>query len=108
MRLVNLTPHEVRIIKNDGDIVIKPGKVIARVESRTSTVDRIDCDGTCVDIVESSYGKVVGLPEPEEDTIFIVSRFVKNVVPERDDVLVPNGVVRDENGSIIGCWNLGK
>lgn len=34
---------------------------------------------------------------------YIVSRMVANALPNRKDLLVPNELVRDDQGNIIGC-----
>lgn len=41
--------------------------------------------------------------DPHPYTIYIVSRIVKQSVPERDDVVVPDDLIRDDDGNIIGC-----
>jgi len=67
-KLVNLTPHEIKIVGEDGD--------------------------------------VEGLPEPQSNTVYIVSTLVAQAVPHRDDIIAPDtspqGVVRDSEGKIIG------
>lgn len=39
---------------------------------------------------------------------YIVSQLVKSALPDREDLLVPAEVVRDEQGHIIGCRSLGR
>jgi len=46
------------------------------------------------------------LPDSEEGIIYIVSRMVKDRVPDRPDVLVPGAPVRDAEGRIIGADGL--
>lgn len=54
------------------------------------------------------FGRPVGLPEPKTDVWLIVSQLVKSALPDRTDLLVPTDIVRDANGSIIGCRSLGR
>ena len=56
-------------------------------------------------LTETSFGDVVDLPAPAPDTLYIVSRLVATAA-NRDDLVVPNGIVRDDNGNIIGCKSL--
>jgi len=39
-------------------------------------VDRLIVDNTVIDVTSTRYTNVVGLPLPEEGTIFIVSKIV--------------------------------
>jgi hypothetical protein len=58
-----------------------------------------------------SLPSVVGLPEPEVETIYIVSRPVRDLLdrmaerltPSRPDVWSPGGLLCDGAGVVIGC-----
>jgi hypothetical protein len=52
------------------------------------------------------FGELEGLPEPIEGVFFIVSRIVREAAKDRTDLLVPQGLIRDENGQPIGCESL--
>lgn len=114
-RLVNLTPHEV-VIHHYGYVTnyryvttIAPSGVVARVAQETWAV-RTAWDAAsqtqCIPLVRSEYGPVEGLPEPVEDTIYIVSSMVRLAMPTRSDIASPADLVRDETGKIIGCKGL--
>jgi hypothetical protein len=104
-KIINLTPHAINFVGEAGDIIktVEPSGQLARVS--TKTVVRGDIDG--IPITETEFGEVEGLPEPREDTIFIVSSLVAQRCWERQDVFIPNESVRDEKGRIIGCKSLG-
>lgn len=103
MKIVNLTPHNVNIINKDGSIrTIKASGTVARCTQSTQVVDTIDN----IPITSTLFGDVVDLPLPQPDTMFIVSRLVLTACSDRDDLLVPNDLVRDDNGNIIGCKSL--
>lgn len=104
MKFVNLTPHRITVIK-EGNIVldVPPSGVVPRCSVISEVVFEIDG----VPITKNVFGEVVGLPDRQEDTYYIVSALVKNAVPERDDLLVPVGTVKDDEGRIIGCTSLG-
>ena len=46
------------------------------------------------------------LPDAQDDVVLIVSRMVKDRVPDRDDVVVPGVPFRDTDGKVIGAWGL--
>ena len=54
------------------------------------------------------FGAVEGLPDPEEGVVWIVSRVVAEAAKERDDLLVTDDAVRDDQGRIIGCRALAR
>ena len=102
--LINLTPHLLNIIAADGSTVYIPpdGNRIARVASTSSIVATVNG----INISRQTFGKVVDLPDAQDDVVFIVSRMVKDRVPDRDDVVVPGVPFRDTDGKIIGAWGL--
>ena len=117
--LVNLTPHELnihvtekidletnRMIENI--INVPPSGDIARV-SMTSVHDGFIHvpDSSPIPIFKASYGEVVGLPQPDGESVFIVSGIVAARVA-RDDVFSPGDLVRDAAGKPIGCKGLKK
>ena len=51
-------------------------------------------------------GNVTGLPDPQQDTVFIVSRIVADAVKDRQDVLIVDKTIRDADGKITGCLAL--
>lgn len=100
MTIINCTPHPVIVILDDGTTrEFAPSGVIPRVSSIEEEMPSIMGIPTCRRI----YGAVQFLPDPEEDTFFIVSSMVKAAVPNREDLLVPHDFVRDEAGNILGC-----
>ena len=67
----------------------------------------IDIDGVAVP--ESSVTFIDnGLPEEKEGVYIIVSKLTADAFPLRDDLLLVNEMVRDENGAIIGCRSLAQ
>ena len=59
-----------------------------------------------VSITETTFGKTTDLPEKVEGVYLIVSRMILEANKDRDDLLVPNELVRDETGNIVGCKSL--
>lgn len=112
MKLVNLTPHAINLMPDgkDGQIVtIPPSGTVARCTTRRIPVDTIEVDGISVPINHTEFGEVTGLPEPQEDVYYIVSSIVAQAVRwERDDVLIVDDTVRDDEGRIIGARALAE
>jgi hypothetical protein len=98
MKIVNLTPHTVKLV---GVLEIFSTGV-ARVSSTQEEVGRIDG----VPLVRATFGEVTGLPAPEEGTLLIVSAMVRAALPGRTDLASPGDLVRDEAGQVIGCKSL--
>ena len=109
VKIVNLTPHKITFVTNKGNLGVDPSGTIARVSAKVEETGHIYVTkfGLSVPITETTYGEVEGLPDPVDDTIYIVSSLVAQRVPDRNDVFIPNESVRDENGRIIGCRSLG-
>lgn len=61
-----------------------------------------------VSITESTFGETTDLPERQEGVYLIVSRMILEANKDRSDLLVPNELVRDEAGNIIGCRSLAR
>ena len=106
----NFTPHELVIFGQDGKTIltkIPPSGQVARVTTRRTKVGELaDADGHSVPIMRTEFGEVIGLPEPEEGTIYVVSILVLQALPTRQDLVgadtTPEGVVRDADGKILG------
>lgn len=106
MRIVNLTPHELTFIGDDGAVIarIPPSGSVARVASTSKKVGEIDG----IPVFSTEFGDVVGLPDPEEDTVYVASTLVAQVATKagRTDVFSPAELVRDSGGNVVGCKGL--
>ena len=110
VKLVNLTPHEVVVLDDANNIVLRvpPSGKVARVATKEELVGTVNG----VPVFRTTYGAIEGLPEPEPGTVYIVSLLVLQALQahkiKRDDVVAPNtsptpnGAVRDAQGRIIG------
>lgn len=97
--LINLTPHEIRIIHADQEVVIQPSGTVARCQVEQTIVGFVNG----IPVYKAIYGQVENLPDPQPGVVYIVSALVAQAVPNRDDVLIPFDSVRDQNGKIVGC-----
>jgi hypothetical protein len=106
LNIVNLTPHALNLMPEgpDGPVVtIPPSGQVARCAVDRVQVDTVTVDGISVPVNQTWFGEVSDLPEPQPDTIFVVSTLVAQAVPDYQDVFIVDDVVRDEQGRIIGA-----
>jgi len=100
-KYVNLTPHVIRI---NGGTEFPPSGTVARVSTEYS---EFDPNGACV----ATFGEVTGVPDPEIETVYIVSGMVASAL-KRPDVVAPatghpdavrvNGQVSSVPGFVYG------
>ena len=103
MNIVNLTPHAIVILLDDGSQrTIPPSGHVARASQRSTPVTVADG----IPLVEMTYGFVDGLPPEELATLYIVSALVRLAMPDRYDLASPGDLVRDASGQPVGCRNL--
>ena len=98
--LINLTPHPINIILDDGssNITIDPSGVVPRC----SAANHIIAPG----FTKSILGDVTGLPDKKDGVLLIVGALIRSACPDRDDLIGPDtsptGAVRNTDGMIIG------
>lgn len=107
-KLVNLTPHPIYLVGDKGGMALLPSGTVARCEVQRERIGEIMLGDATLPVYRSTLGAVEGLPDPAEDTVYIVSSLVAQAVPDRDDVLFPDELVRDENGRVIGARALSR
>ncbi len=106
----NLTPHALNVRALDGSTLVLPPSPngAARVVYDRLPPEQVSIAGHEVQIsVAGSPREIVGLPEPEEDVILIVAKAVSDAAPAgRGDLMSPGRLLRDEDGTVIGCDGL--
>lgn len=114
MRVVNLTPHVVRVYQVDRVVAsYPPSGCFARLREQVAPDDDLPVEDREVGTVRLprvrvSYAhEVDDLPDPRDDTAYLVSRVLAAAV-DRADLYFPWGEVRDPAGAVIGCRALGK
>lgn len=107
--IINLTPHTINIVSRNGITVDIPSTGLARVKTSKLVCGIVNG----ITLYAESYGDIEGLPEPRENTIYVVSRPVAQALADprytgekRTDVYVPGELIRDEDGRPIGCKGL--
>lgn len=101
MMILNYTPHNITI--NDGTIY--PSVGVARVSATFEEVSK--------GLYRQTFGDIIGLPEPKEDTMYIVSSIVLSAAKEagRTDCVAPatghpdcireNGFIKSVPGFVL-------
>lgn len=102
MEILNYTPHQVNIILSTGEIQSFQSVGNARCKQESKIVSTI----ANIPVSQTTFGEVEGLPKEQEGIYYIVSRLIIQALPSRKDLLVPNDIVRDNKGQIIGCKSL--
>lgn len=77
-KFINYTPHALQL--NNGTTIPASG-VVARVSASYSD---FDADGVCQQV----FGQVQGLPDPQPNTLYIVSALVLSA-SDRTDLVAP-------------------
>ena len=109
MEYINLTPHQVDIIKMDGTTLSIPSSGVIRAKQELESYRVVDG----IKVGRYSYGEPIGVPETlEPDTIYIVSKLPLDSCRSHDvdtsNFLIPGELIRDDTGRIIGCESLSE
>ena len=107
MPIINLTKHEVNIVRPEGTYTLEGVDKPARVKSQTEILGWMHENGFAFPVQRTNYGEVEGLPDPVAGTIYLVSSMVASALPERTDLVVPADRIKDSSGNITGCRSLG-
>ena len=111
MPLINLTPHPINLYGNreiaEGPKeVIPPSGTVARLKTverpANSQYGSLPDGMTEAECKLVEYGRLDGMPAPQEGTQYIVSLLCA-LAADREDVLAPYVEVRNESGTMIGC-----
>jgi hypothetical protein len=112
VKVVNLTPHPIRLVEEEvGEVIIPVMGEPVRLEEKIEVIAFIRPEGSnsilgmLIPKIKKSFGEIKGLPEPQPNTIFVVSLPVAQVA-HRADVLAIGEAIRDEKGNITGAKSL--
>ena len=109
MEIINLTPHKINIVDNDGKLIkVFESKGEARAEQKDVEIGMLEG----IPIIETSYGEPINLPEYDQGTYYIVSAITAKAAylsgRKTRDLLLTAKTVRNSDGQIIGCQALAK
>ncbi|TVX85591.1 hypothetical protein [Paenibacillus agilis] len=115
MNLVNLTSETINLIPeglNGPIITIPPSGQVARssttyqeAKSKRKVINMIEVDGTQIPVLKP-YMEIEGIPDPVENTIYIVHAMVTLRI-NRSDVVSVYEPIKNLKGEIIGYKSLG-
>jgi hypothetical protein len=108
VELRNLTPHVVNIVHADGRVVsLPPSGTVARCEVHRNNVLDVAFEGCgAIPVGRLRYG-AADLPEQHPGVMLIVSIVVAQR-SDRTDLLVVDGEIRNDEGTIIGASGLAR
>jgi len=107
--LINLTPHEVNFVNKQGEEVLKipPSGTIVRVEKEQVPIVDVEVEGNIFPYIKIHYTEVQEIPEEKENTLYIVSTLCAQY-SDRNDLVILEDLVRDNDGRIIGAKSIAK
>ena len=120
MRIINLTPHPVRLYTADTPdqvddpdhgvlLTLPPSGKFARLGESVLGEDTVVTEeGVEIPVSRVSYAEIQGLPEPQQGTVYVVPLMTALAAPARTDLLVPYDQVRNPDGTVVGCRRLGR
>ena len=124
IKLINLTPHDINLVDansvrfdniakyyriEEGKSAIITRSIPSSGIARCTTHQQKIFEENGIEFLETSYGEIQGLPEPEDNTIYIVSSIVALAGRRlgRDDLAIATNMVKSDDGrTIIGCTAL--
>lgn len=106
--LINLTPHDIVLVDEEGHPLgtIPPSGKVARCNTSSEVFTTFAHDGIPIHVRRRTFtghSNFLTKSPPKSGTYYIVSRILAEALPERRDLLIPDGVKRDDDGNIIGC-----
>lgn len=101
-KLVNLTPHPVSFIHDQGQIELPACPNPIRLKETLVKVGEVEGIG----VFDISYGEPENLPEPRAGRLLIVPTLIRQALPHRFDLVSPCQFVRDEQGQVTGAKGL--
>lgn len=104
--LLNYTPHRELIYRPaDSEPVVLPQHGNVRL------VEEYLAGGSLpngLPLTWLRYGLAEALPEPQSGVVYVVSQLVVLAHPERDDLVFPAGLERNDEGDVIGFCYLAR
>jgi hypothetical protein len=106
-KIINLTGHDVNVKGPDGIIINIPSQGQLRAKYTTNDLGNLDSEFGKIPISQNFYQRIKGMPLEVPGTFYIVSRLVAELYPERSDLLMVNGLIK-ENARAIACRSLSR
>lgn len=109
MTIINLTPHPINIIDEEGNIIkVFESAGVARATQEDAEIGTLEG----IPIIETEFGEPIGLPEYSQGTYYIVSAITAKAASlsgrSTRDLLLTGKTVRNSDGQIIDCQALAR
>lgn len=106
--LKNCTPHDVVILNEKDEVIVTypPTGILPRLKADVRPEGVIQDNSNLIPFTVTYLGETQDLPDFDPNVMLIVSRLVADANPDREDLVFPNEVVRNDKGQIIGCRSL--
>ena len=106
-KIINLTGHDINIMCPDGSMITIPSDGMLRSRYTTNHLPDMVTNYGNIPITQNHYHRIRSMPQELPNTFYIVSRLVAELYPERNDLLMVNGLIK-QSGKTIGCRSLAK
>lgn len=101
--LVNLTDHTITLYTGHTAVHYLPALHRPPVVHMTRRTERaLDGPWGTIPLVYTQFERVEFMPDPAPNTYYIVATIVANALPDRQDLVVPDFLVR-KDGRVVGC-----
>lgn len=103
--LENWTPHELRLIREDGtELILAPAGPAPRLQPARRPLGMING----LRVVQTVLGPPQGVPEQRAGVVLVVSALVAEhpALANRTDLAYPGEAIRDDSGRVIGAKGL--
>ncbi len=108
IKIINLTPHPVNILDDQNNVILSiPSAGELRLPEQAVPAGEIEVNGLHIPVVLKTISPSASLPPVVEGTFYIVSLPAAQAA-RRPDFLVPDQLVRDEKGVVVGCRRLAR
>jgi hypothetical protein len=99
MRFINLTPHAINLANAEGEIIstIPASGQTARIASTQTVVGEVNG----IPVRRTDWGKVEGLPEPQDGVVLVVSTLVAQATHRADVVSPDTGPTAVREGGLV-------
>lgn len=117
--IINMTPHPINIITEIGTVTIEPSGFSIRVSQSTVSSGSLVVDEGIIPLSATQFSDEIVIVDSEGGIIPIEQAWFTNAIVSRiaasalaaaghTDIncFVPNEMVRDDSGRIIGCGSL--
>lgn len=96
-RFVNLTARPIIVLlENNREISIPPSGEVAR----------LNVQETYIPAFHTKLQGTHNVPDPVTDTILVTSTMVRRALANRLDITSPAQIIRDSQGTVVGCRGL--